>query len=155
MCYKEWHQTLKSENDPTIVRIFTYSLFQLNQRLQVYINCYFKNSCCFQRSKILFTPSLSDRMWAESQPGPSKCQPSRQGYCGYCRILYSNLDQVQTPHTELRSCVVCCLIRVDSMLMTSYISSLSTCPVSNTWTLSGRPPEAPAPSPPPAAAEPN
>lgn len=32
-------------------------------------------------------------MWAESQPGPSRCQPSRQGYCGYCRILYSNLDQ--------------------------------------------------------------
>ncbi|KAM8722305.1 DBF4-type zinc finger-containing protein 2 isoform 2-T2 [Acanthopagrus schlegelii] len=35
----------------------------------------------------------TSRMWAESQPGPSKCQPSRQGYCGYCRILYSNLDQ--------------------------------------------------------------
>lgn len=32
-------------------------------------------------------------MWAESQPGPSRCQPSRQGYCGYCRVLYSNLDQ--------------------------------------------------------------
>lgn len=57
--------------------------------------------------------------------------------------------------TELRSCDLSCLIRVDSMLMTSYISSLSTCPVSNTWTLSGRPPEAPAPSPLPAAAEPN
>ncbi|XP_023149378.2 DBF4-type zinc finger-containing protein 2 [Amphiprion ocellaris] len=35
----------------------------------------------------------SSRMWAESQPGPSRCQPSRQGYCGYCRVLYSNLDQ--------------------------------------------------------------
>ncbi|XP_038595525.1 DBF4-type zinc finger-containing protein 2-like [Micropterus salmoides] len=33
------------------------------------------------------------RMWAESQPGPSRCQPSRQGYCGYCRVLYSNLEQ--------------------------------------------------------------
>ncbi|XP_074483287.1 DBF4-type zinc finger-containing protein 2 isoform X2 [Sebastes fasciatus] len=33
------------------------------------------------------------RMWEESQPGPSRCQPSRQGYCGYCRVLYSNLDQ--------------------------------------------------------------
>ncbi|KAM7365881.1 hypothetical protein PAMP_016774 [Pampus punctatissimus] len=35
----------------------------------------------------------TNRMWAESQPGPSRCQPSRQGYCGYCRVLYSNLDQ--------------------------------------------------------------
>ncbi|KAM9835837.1 DBF4-type zinc finger-containing protein 2 [Aulostomus maculatus] len=33
------------------------------------------------------------RMWAESEPGPSRCQPSRQGYCGYCRVLYHNLDQ--------------------------------------------------------------
>nr|XP_020474788.1 DBF4-type zinc finger-containing protein 2 [Monopterus albus]XP_020474789.1 DBF4-type zinc finger-containing protein 2 [Monopterus albus] len=33
------------------------------------------------------------RMWVESQPGPSRCQPSRQGYCGYCRVLYNNLDQ--------------------------------------------------------------
>ncbi|AWO95476.1 Hypothetical protein SMAX5B_002119 [Scophthalmus maximus] len=28
----------------------------------------------------------SSRMWAEPQP-------SRQGYCGYCRVLYSDLDQ--------------------------------------------------------------
>ncbi|KAM7375623.1 hypothetical protein PAMA_014637 [Pampus argenteus] len=35
----------------------------------------------------------TSRMWSESQPGPSRCQPSRQGYCGYCRVLYSNLDQ--------------------------------------------------------------
>ncbi|XP_040888011.1 DBF4-type zinc finger-containing protein 2 isoform X2 [Toxotes jaculatrix] len=35
----------------------------------------------------------TSRMWVESQPGPSRCQPSRQGYCGYCRVLYSNLDQ--------------------------------------------------------------
>ncbi|XP_039885686.1 LOW QUALITY PROTEIN: DBF4-type zinc finger-containing protein 2 [Simochromis diagramma] len=35
----------------------------------------------------------TSRMWAESQPGPSRCQPSRQGYCGYCRVLYRNLDQ--------------------------------------------------------------
>ncbi|TKS66699.1 Zinc finger-containing protein 2 [Collichthys lucidus] len=33
------------------------------------------------------------RTWVESEPGPSRCQPSRQGYCGYCRVLYSNLDQ--------------------------------------------------------------
>ncbi|XP_028255037.1 DBF4-type zinc finger-containing protein 2 [Parambassis ranga] len=33
------------------------------------------------------------RMWLESQPGPSRGVPSRQGYCGYCRVLYSNLDQ--------------------------------------------------------------
>ncbi|XP_074520512.1 DBF4-type zinc finger-containing protein 2 [Halichoeres trimaculatus] len=35
----------------------------------------------------------TNRMCAEPQPGPSRCQPSRQGYCGYCRVLYSNLDQ--------------------------------------------------------------
>ncbi|XP_056226352.1 DBF4-type zinc finger-containing protein 2 isoform X2 [Seriola aureovittata] len=35
----------------------------------------------------------TSRMWTESQAGPSRCQPSRQGYCGYCRVLYSNLDQ--------------------------------------------------------------
>lgn len=35
----------------------------------------------------------TSRMWAEPQPGPSRCQPSRQGYCGYCRVLYRNLDQ--------------------------------------------------------------
>ncbi|XP_044043442.1 DBF4-type zinc finger-containing protein 2 isoform X2 [Siniperca chuatsi] len=35
----------------------------------------------------------TSRMWAESQPGPSRSQPSGQGYCGYCRVLYSNLDQ--------------------------------------------------------------
>nr|XP_019963289.1 PREDICTED: DBF4-type zinc finger-containing protein 2 isoform X2 [Paralichthys olivaceus]XP_019963290.1 PREDICTED: DBF4-type zinc finger-containing protein 2 isoform X2 [Paralichthys olivaceus]XP_019963291.1 PREDICTED: DBF4-type zinc finger-containing protein 2 isoform X2 [Paralichthys olivaceus] len=32
-------------------------------------------------------------MWAESEPGPSRCQPCRQGYCGYCRVLYNNLEQ--------------------------------------------------------------
>lgn len=35
-----------------------------------------------------------DRMSAEPQPGSSRYQPSRQGYCGYCRVLYTNLDQV-------------------------------------------------------------
>ncbi|XP_068165064.1 DBF4-type zinc finger-containing protein 2 isoform X2 [Antennarius striatus] len=35
----------------------------------------------------------TNRMWAEPQPGPSRVKPSRQGYCGYCRVLYSNLDQ--------------------------------------------------------------
>ncbi|XP_061642354.1 DBF4-type zinc finger-containing protein 2 [Phyllopteryx taeniolatus] len=32
-------------------------------------------------------------MWAESQPGPSRCTPCRRGYCAYCRVLYSDLDQ--------------------------------------------------------------
>ncbi|XP_017165306.1 DBF4-type zinc finger-containing protein 2 isoform X1 [Poecilia reticulata] len=36
---------------------------------------------------------LSGRMWAEPEPGPSRCEPSRQGYCGYCRVLYTSLDQ--------------------------------------------------------------
>ncbi|KAF7651550.1 hypothetical protein LDENG_00109320 [Lucifuga dentata] len=31
------------------------------------------------------------RVWADSQPGPS--YQSRQGYCGYCRVLYNNLEQ--------------------------------------------------------------
>ncbi|KAM4559567.1 DBF4-type zinc finger-containing protein 2 [Odontesthes bonariensis] len=35
----------------------------------------------------------ASRIWAEPQPGPSRCEPSRRGYCGYCRVLYSNLDQ--------------------------------------------------------------
>ncbi|TDG96010.1 hypothetical protein EPR50_G00235190 [Perca flavescens] len=35
----------------------------------------------------------TSRMWAESEPGPSRARPSRQGYCGYCRVLYNNLDQ--------------------------------------------------------------
>ncbi|XP_012713744.2 DBF4-type zinc finger-containing protein 2 isoform X2 [Fundulus heteroclitus] len=36
---------------------------------------------------------LPSRTWAEPEPGPSRCEPSRQGYCGYCRVLYTNLDQ--------------------------------------------------------------
>ncbi|XP_075897912.1 DBF4-type zinc finger-containing protein 2 isoform X1 [Nelusetta ayraudi] len=32
-------------------------------------------------------------MGAEPEAGPSGHQPSRQGYCGYCRLLYSNLEQ--------------------------------------------------------------
>uniref|UniRef100_A0A1A7Y239 DBF4-type domain-containing protein n=1 Tax=Iconisemion striatum TaxID=60296 RepID=A0A1A7Y239_9TELE len=36
---------------------------------------------------------LTSKMWAEPEPGPSRCQPSRQGYCGYCRVLYTNLEQ--------------------------------------------------------------
>lgn len=35
----------------------------------------------------------TSRKWAEPQPGPSRVEPSRQGYCGYCRVLYRNLDQ--------------------------------------------------------------
>ncbi|XP_029986448.1 DBF4-type zinc finger-containing protein 2 [Sphaeramia orbicularis] len=38
-------------------------------------------------------PSEGDQRGVEPQPGPSRCAPSRQGYCGYCRVLYSNLDQ--------------------------------------------------------------
>ncbi|KAM4602207.1 DBF4-type zinc finger-containing protein 2 isoform 2-T2 [Polymixia lowei] len=33
------------------------------------------------------------RMWVDEQAGPSRPQSSRQGYCGYCRVIYSNLDQ--------------------------------------------------------------
>ncbi|XP_078786380.1 DBF4-type zinc finger-containing protein 2 isoform X3 [Oryzias latipes] len=33
------------------------------------------------------------RVWAEPQPGPSRSTVSRQGYCGCCKVLYSNLDQ--------------------------------------------------------------
>ncbi|XP_017296416.1 DBF4-type zinc finger-containing protein 2 isoform X2 [Kryptolebias marmoratus] len=36
---------------------------------------------------------ITSRMWAESEPGPSRHQLGRQGYCGYCRVLYNNLDQ--------------------------------------------------------------
>ncbi|XP_061760625.1 DBF4-type zinc finger-containing protein 2 isoform X2 [Nerophis ophidion] len=32
-------------------------------------------------------------MWAESQQGPSRCPPCKQGYCTYCQVLYSDLDQ--------------------------------------------------------------
>ncbi|XP_057679661.1 DBF4-type zinc finger-containing protein 2 isoform X2 [Corythoichthys intestinalis] len=32
-------------------------------------------------------------MWAESQPGPSRGTPCRQGYCSFCQVLYSDLDQ--------------------------------------------------------------
>ncbi|KAF3688247.1 DBF4-type zinc finger-containing protein 2 [Channa argus] len=39
------------------------------------------------------TMESTSRMWVDSQPGPSRCQSNRQGYCGYCRVLYSNLDQ--------------------------------------------------------------
>nr|XP_040037749.1 DBF4-type zinc finger-containing protein 2 isoform X4 [Gasterosteus aculeatus aculeatus] len=35
----------------------------------------------------------TSRMCGECQPGPSGCEPSRQGYCGYCRVLYNNLHQ--------------------------------------------------------------
>ncbi|XP_068458133.1 DBF4-type zinc finger-containing protein 2 isoform X2 [Clinocottus analis] len=35
----------------------------------------------------------TSRMCVEPQPGPSRCAPSRQGYCGYCRVLYRHLDQ--------------------------------------------------------------
>ncbi|XP_061834651.1 DBF4-type zinc finger-containing protein 2 isoform X2 [Nerophis lumbriciformis] len=33
------------------------------------------------------------RMWAESQQGPSRCPPCKRGYCTYCQVLYSDLDQ--------------------------------------------------------------
>lgn len=45
-------------------------------------------------------------MSVEPQVGPSGSQPSRQGYCGYCRVLYTNLDQVQRPERNLSSPVI-------------------------------------------------
>ncbi|KAK5607504.1 hypothetical protein CRENBAI_019178 [Crenichthys baileyi] len=33
------------------------------------------------------------RIWAEPKPGPSRYESSRKGYCGYCRVLYTSLDQ--------------------------------------------------------------
>ncbi|XP_034035831.1 DBF4-type zinc finger-containing protein 2 [Thalassophryne amazonica] len=42
-------------------------------------------------------------MWAESQPGPSRSQTNRQGYCGYCRVLYSSLEQHLSSLTHLQS----------------------------------------------------
>ncbi|XP_049611455.1 DBF4-type zinc finger-containing protein 2 [Syngnathus scovelli] len=32
-------------------------------------------------------------MWAESQPGPSRCTPREPGYCTYCRVFYNDLNQ--------------------------------------------------------------
>lgn len=93
----------------------------------------------------LFPSLLSCRRGAEPQPGPSGRQCSRQGYCGYCRVLYSNLDQVRTLHAPLyahlkRSC--------GHVTWVHHVSSLSTCPVSNTWIPSALRPEAPALCPP-------
>lgn len=45
-------------------------------------------------------------MSVEPQVGPSGSQPSRQGYCGYCRVLYTNLDQVQRPQLNLSSPII-------------------------------------------------
>ncbi|RVE75554.1 hypothetical protein OJAV_G00017950 [Oryzias javanicus] len=39
------------------------------------------------------TTDFGNRVWAEPQPGPSRSTVSRQGYCGCCKVLYSNLDQ--------------------------------------------------------------
>ncbi|XP_034410308.1 DBF4-type zinc finger-containing protein 2 isoform X2 [Cyclopterus lumpus] len=61
----------------------------------------------------------TSRMWAESQPGPSRCQPSRQGYCGYCRVLYSNLDQHLSSLRHLDS------VRVSSLGSSTVSSSSS------------------------------
>lgn len=44
---------------------------------------------------------MRDRMQAELQGGASRSQPSRQGYCGYCRVLYRNLDQVRRPQLNI------------------------------------------------------
>ncbi|XP_071384189.1 DBF4-type zinc finger-containing protein 2 [Centroberyx affinis] len=43
-------------------------------------------------------------MWVESQPGPSRSQPCRQGYCGYCRVIYSSLEQ-HLSSSRHRECV--------------------------------------------------
>lgn len=45
----------------------------------------------------LLSSLMTDRMRAEPQGDPSRSQSSRQGYCGYCRVLYRNLEQVQRP----------------------------------------------------------
>lgn len=46
---------------------------------------------------------MCHRMRAELQLEPSRTQPSRQGYCGYCRVLYRNLDQVRRPQLNISS----------------------------------------------------
>uniref|UniRef100_UPI003AACAEF3 uncharacterized protein n=1 Tax=Centroberyx gerrardi TaxID=166262 RepID=UPI003AACAEF3 len=46
----------------------------------------------------------TSRMWVESQPGPSRSQPCRQGYCGYCRVIYSSLEQ-HLSSSRHRECV--------------------------------------------------
>ncbi|XP_047210823.1 DBF4-type zinc finger-containing protein 2 isoform X1 [Girardinichthys multiradiatus] len=33
------------------------------------------------------------RIWAEPKPGPSRYESSKKGYCGYCSVLYTSLDQ--------------------------------------------------------------
>lgn len=53
-----------------------------------------------------FPLSLFDRKWVEPQSVPSRCQPSRQGYCGYCRVFYSNLNQVDIPHRVRLKCII-------------------------------------------------
>ncbi|XP_056157514.1 DBF4-type zinc finger-containing protein 2 [Lampris incognitus] len=35
----------------------------------------------------------TSRVRVEEQAGPSRAQPVRQGYCGYCKLMYSSLDQ--------------------------------------------------------------
>ncbi|CAG01323.1 unnamed protein product [Tetraodon nigroviridis] len=50
----------------------------------------------------------SNRMQAELQGGASRSQPSRQGYCGYCRVLYRNLDQHLASLKHLDSVNICC-----------------------------------------------
>lgn len=56
-------------------------------------------------------------MWAEPEPGPSRSQTSGQGYCGYCRVLYSNLDQHLSSLKHLDS------VRTSSRGSTSSTSS--------------------------------
>lgn len=102
-----------------------------------------------------FNMMLSDRTCeepergAEPEAGPSGHQPSRQGYCGYCRLLYSNLDQVAAP---FRSADPQWPIRLSSTVTLCYFS---TCQASNTWSPPRPPPksltpDALPPPPPPA-----
>ncbi|TWW63768.1 Zinc finger-containing protein 2 [Takifugu flavidus] len=50
----------------------------------------------------------SNRVRAEPQVGPSGSQPIRQGYCGYCRVLYTNLDQHLASLRHLDSVHISC-----------------------------------------------
>ncbi|XP_037321922.2 DBF4-type zinc finger-containing protein 2 isoform X2 [Pungitius pungitius] len=59
------------------------------------------------------------RISGECQPGPSRCEPSRQGYCGYCRVLYNNLNQHLSSFRHLDS------VRASSRGSSTVSSSIS------------------------------
>lgn len=78
-------------------------------------------------------------MWGESQPGTS-AGSGGQGYCGFCRVLYRNLDEVHTSFIYRHNWVMWPGSSIHTQL---YVSS--TCLVSETRTLLEFPPEAPPP----------